>query len=209
MPFARIELFGGDMYKRRIHLGVAVRSARSDRGARQLGLLIVAVAGAAALAGCGKSADTPQSSDSEAPAQASAPETTAETAPAPASSTHEDIEAALAALPAPYNTANLKNGKAKFAFCQTCHTTTEGGPNITGPNLHGVFGRAAASLPGFSYSDALKGTGWTWDAQHVDTWVADPKAALPGTKMIFAGIKKPEDREDLIAYLMVKTGYKP
>jgi cytochrome c len=80
---------------------------------------------------------------------------------------------------------------------------------MTGPNLHGVFGRKAASVPGFTYSDVLKASGWTWDAARVDTWITDPKVALPGTKMTFAGLKDPKDRTDTIAYLMVHTGYKP
>jgi cytochrome c len=80
---------------------------------------------------------------------------------------------------------------------------------MTGPNLYGVFGRKAASVPGFSYSDPLKAAGWKWDAQHIDTWITDPKADLPGTKMTFAGLKDPKDRTDVIAYLMVNTGYKP
>jgi cytochrome c len=121
----------------------------------------------------------------------------------------EDMKKAQAALPAPYNTADLDNGQSKFALCQTCHTTAEDGPNMTGPNLHGVFGRKAASVPGFNYSDPLKATGWTWDAAKIDTWITDPKAALPGTKMTFAGLKDPKDRTDVIAYLMVNTGYKP
>jgi cytochrome c len=121
----------------------------------------------------------------------------------------EEMKKAQASLPAPYNTADLSNGESKFALCQTCHTVVEGGPNMTGPNLHGVFGRKAASKPGFNYSDALKATGWTWDAAHVDTWITDPKATLPGTKMTFAGFKDPKDRTDVIAYVMINTGYKP
>lgn len=121
----------------------------------------------------------------------------------------DDAKKALAALPAPYNTADLSNGESKFALCSTCHTLVAGGPNMTGPNLHGVFGRKAASTPGFNYSDALKATGWTWDGGHVDTWITDPKVAAPGTKMTFAGMKDPKDRTDVIAYLMVQSGFKP
>jgi len=165
---------------------------------RRLGLTLAAPAlAAAALAGCNKSATPPPAEQAAAPA------------PAPAQMSDAEKQKALAALPAPYNTADLANGESKFALCSTCHTLTEGGPNMTGPNLHGVFGRKAGVTPGFNYSDALKATGWTWDAAHVDTWITDPKAALPGTKMTFAGLKDPKDRTDVIAYLMIGTGFKP
>jgi cytochrome c len=120
-----------------------------------------------------------------------------------------DKAKALASLPAPFNTADLSNGESKFALCSTCHTLPAGAPNMTGPNLHGVFGRKAATLPGFSYSDALKASGWTWDAARIDAWITDPKVALPGTKMTFVGLKDPKDRTDVIAYLMVMSGFKP
>jgi cytochrome c len=166
---------------------------------RHLGPLIAVAACAAALAGCNKPANTsqPATSSTETPST-----------PAPAMSA-EDMKKAQASLPAPYNTADLDNGQSKFALCQTCHSIVQGGPNMTGPNLYGVFGRKAASVPGFSYSDPLKAAGWKWDAQHIDTWITDPKADLPGTKMTFAGLKDPKDRTDVIAYLMVNTGYKP
>jgi cytochrome c len=164
---------------------------------RHLGLMIAAAACAATLAGCNKQASTSQ------------PQTTTEQpSPGPALSA-EEMKKAQASLPAPYNTADLDNGQSKFALCQTCHTLVKDGPNMTGPNLYGVFGRKAASLPTFKYSDPLKAAGWTWDAARIDGWITDPKAALPGTKMTFAGFKDPKDRTDVIAWLMVNTGYKP
>ncbi|MFI4965300.1 MAG: c-type cytochrome [Caulobacterales bacterium] len=164
---------------------------------RHLGLTLAAVLATAAVAGCNKPSTSPPAGPSAGGATPSAPMSA------------EDMKKAQAALPAPYNTADLDNGQSKFALCSTCHTLTQGGPNMTGPNLYGVFGRKAASLPGFTYSDALKATGWTWDAAHIDTWITDPKAAAPGTKMTFAGLKDPKDRTDVIAYLMVNTGFKP
>jgi cytochrome c len=166
---------------------------------RLLGPVLAVAALAAVLSGCGKSATTPPAETNPAAATA--------TPAAPMSDA--EAKALQAKLPAPYNTADLTNGESKFALCSTCHTVAEGAPNMTGPNLHGVFGRKAASLPGFSYSDALKAAGWTWDAAHIDTWITDPKVAAPGTKMTFAGLKDPKDRTDVIAYLMVHTGYKP
>jgi cytochrome c len=162
---------------------------------RHLGLTLAAAAvAAAALAGCNK---TP------APPAEQAPST-------PISAMSDaDKQKALAALPAPYNTADLANGESKFALCAACHTLPQGGPNMTGPNLHGVFGRKAGALAGYTYSDALKATGWIWDAARIDTWITDPKVALPTTKMTFVGLKDPKDRTDVIAYLMIGTGFKP
>ncbi|MGZ6018352.1 MAG: c-type cytochrome [Phenylobacterium sp.] len=167
---------------------------------RHFGLTLTALAlTAAALTACNKSAP---------PAQGSGDQSATSATPGGAM-TDADKAKALSALPAPYNIADLSNGEAKFALCSTCHSLPEGAPNMTGPNLHGVFGRKAATAPNFNYSDALKATGWTWDAARIDTWITDPKAALPGTKMTFAGLKDPKDRTDVIAYLMVMTGFKP
>lgn len=142
-------------------------------------------------------------SSSEAPASAPAD------APAAAAPTDADKAAALAALPAPYNTGDLANGQSKFALCRSCHTITDGGPDLTGPNLHGVFGRKVGSRPGYAYSEVVKASSFTWDAEHLDKWLADPRGFMPGTKMTFPGLKDPKDRIDLIAYLKVETGYKP
>jgi cytochrome c len=162
---------------------------------RHLGLtLAAAVVASAALAGCNKSATQPADQTPSTP---------------PSAMTDAEKQKALAALPAPYNTADLANGESKFALCATCHTLPAGAPNMTGPNLHGVFGRKAGTLAGYTYSDPMKASGWTWDAARVDTWITDPKTALPGTKMTFVGFKDPKDRTDVIAYLMIGTGYKP
>lgn len=137
--------------------------------------------------------------------------TTPATAEAPAAPEMSDAEkqALLASFPAPYNTADLANGEAKFGLCRSCHTITPGGANMTGPNLHGVFGRKAAQVENYKYSDALKTSGIVWDANHLDQWLAKPMTYLPGTKMSFAGLKDAKDRTDLIAFLMVETGHKP
>lgn len=117
--------------------------------------------------------------------------------------------ALLASLPTPYNEGDLDNGRRAFARCRSCHTITEGGSNMTGPNLYGIFGRQAGSHPGFKYSPAVRDAGFTWDAEHLDHWLENPRTFLNGTKMSFAGIPDATDRRDVIAFLKVETGYTP
>jgi cytochrome c len=148
---------------------------------------------AAALAGCGPSSSSSSSSAASAPA----PPTAAEKA------------AVLAALPAPYHTADLDNGESKFALCRSCHTITPGGANMTGPNLYGVFGRKPAQAPDYAYSSVLKSANFVWDLADLDKWLSSPRDFLPGTKMTFPGFKDAKDRIDVIAYLAVESGYKP
>ena len=127
--------------------------------------------------------------------------------PAASSAADAASKAAVAALPAPYNTADIAHGKALFAQCRSCHTAVEGGSDMVGPNLYGVFGRVAGSKEKFNYSPALKSAGFTWDAEHLDAWLKDPRGYLPGAKMTFAGLPEEKDRIDVIAYLKTETGY--
>ena len=137
-----------------------------------------------------------------------APTTPGEAASAPVASAAEKA-ALLAALPAPWNTADLDNGRRAFARCRSCHTITDGGSNMTGPNLYGVFGRQAGAHPGFNYSAAMKEADFVWDGERLDHWLENPRTFLKGTKMSFAGIPDPTDRRDVIAFLKVETGYTP
>jgi cytochrome c len=84
--------------------------------------------------------------------------------------------------------------------CAICHTL-EAGKNKIGPSLAGVVGRKAGSVPGFTYSDANKKSGDTWDEQTLDSYLTDPRKFMPGTKMVFTGLKSAEDRKELIEYL--------
>lgn len=129
--------------------------------------------------------------------------------PAPRQKTDAERMALLATLPSPYDAGHLENGRRVFARCRSCHTVAEGAPNMTGPNLWGVFGREAGSLPGYNYSTALRNADFAWDAEHLDQWLTRPRDFLPGNKMSFAGIPMPDERRDLIAYLKVETGYGP
>jgi cytochrome c len=142
----------------------------------------------------------------ESQTDTSAANATASTPAAAAPVSDADKQKLLASLPAPYNAADLANGQSKYAVCRSCHSLTADGPNMTGPNLHGLFGRKAGSHPDFNYSDGLKDSGITWDAASLDKWIEQPRAVIPGTKMAFAGIKDAKDRADLIGYLKVEAG---
>lgn len=92
-------------------------------------------------------------------------------------------------------------GEAIFKrTCAVCHTTEEG-KNKLGPSLHGVVGRHSASLQGYSYSDAMKKADKTWDDQTLNTYLTNPRELVPGTKMIFVGLKSEEERQNVIAFL--------
>lgn len=92
-------------------------------------------------------------------------------------------------------------GEKVFKKCKTCHSL-EAGKNKIGPSLAGVFGRTAAGAEGFKkYSDALKSSGVVWDEASIDSFLAKPKDFIPGNKMKFAGLKKEDQRKDVIAYL--------
>jgi cytochrome c len=91
-------------------------------------------------------------------------------------------------------------GKKVFAKCMACHTT-EAGKNKVGPTLHGIFGRKSGTVEGFTYSDAMKNAGITWSEAELDKYLTNPKKDVPGNKMAFPGLPKPDDRANVIAYL--------
>ena len=92
-------------------------------------------------------------------------------------------------------------GEALSKKCTTCHDFSKGGPNKVGPNLWGIVGSKHAHKEDFAYSDAIKGLPGNWSEQALSDFLTKPKAYAPGTKMAFAGLKKPEERAALIAYL--------
>jgi cytochrome c len=102
--------------------------------------------------------------------------------------------------------ADIAKGEAQFKKCASCHTIDKGGAQGIGPNLYGIVGAKHAHIPGFGYSDAMKATGdKVWDWPSLAAWLSNPKKYIPGNKMSFAGISKPEDRANLIAYLNSKS----
>jgi cytochrome c len=112
-------------------------------------------------------------------------------------------QAAAPSEPLPVLLAKADAGKGQAAArkCTSCHTFAKGEPNKVGPNLYAVIGRPVASHPGFNYSAALKSKGGEWTYEDMDKFVANPKGAVPGTTMAFAGVPQAGERADLLAYL--------
>lgn len=97
-------------------------------------------------------------------------------------------------------------GKRLFNRCRACHNLTATARTRIGPNLDSIFGRQAGSAEGFTrYSQALKDADFTWTEQNLNEWLVQPRSFLPGNKMAFAGLKKEQDRKDLMAYLREAT----
>ena len=91
-------------------------------------------------------------------------------------------------------------GKTVFQKCAICHST-DANVNKVGPSLHDVVGRHSASIANYEYSSAMKSANKVWDPKELDTYLTDPRAEVPGTKMIFPGLKSEADRQNVIAYL--------
>lgn len=96
-------------------------------------------------------------------------------------------------------------GERVFAQCKACHTVEKGGRNGIGPNLFGIFGSKAGTVEGFKFSDELKASGIVWDDKTMAEFLKDPKGRIPGNKMVFAGIRRPDQLNDLLAYLKKAT----
>ena len=92
-------------------------------------------------------------------------------------------------------------GEKVFVVCKACHQIGENAKSAIGPALNGVIGRRAGSVAGYSYSDANKDSGITWDEATFREYIRDPKAKVPGTKMIYAGLKDEQKTNDLVAFL--------
>lgn len=107
---------------------------------------------------------------------------------------HADLEAAL-------NNAELAKGERVLKKCAACHTVEQDGKNKVGPNIYGIVGGSVAAVEGFKYSKALTAYGGEWTVERLDAFLTKPRNEVKGTKMSFAGLKKEQDRANLIAYL--------
>ncbi len=92
-------------------------------------------------------------------------------------------------------------GEKVFAQCRACHQIGPNAKNAVGPELNGVIGRHSGSVEGYNYSPANKNSGITWDEATFREYIQNPKAKIPGTKMIYAGLKDEQKINDLVAYL--------
>ena len=126
---------------------------------------------------------------------------TASSETTPAQPAAEPIPDFAMAIPA----ADVMKGEMIAQQCMACHDFTKGGPNKIGPNLYGVIGRARATHPGFDYSAAMKAKGGNWTYADIFEFIKQPQVFIPGTKMTFGGLPKPQDRLDVIAWLRMQA----
>ena len=97
--------------------------------------------------------------------------------------------------------ATAQDGQSLYRRqCSTCHAT-EAGQNKIGPTMHGIAGSKSAGVPGFEFSDAMKSANLTWTDDTLAKYLADPKGTVPGTKMVYAGMKNPDDVKAVVEYL--------
>jgi cytochrome c len=195
---------------------------------RRVGWTVVGLVAVAALTACGQSGPdnqaaandvTPEPANMASVENIAAPDaneamadTTANEA-APAAAAEGNQVGNTAAVAAPPAKAALSDAKAApavaaaverpkaFAVCAACHSTGAGEPHRMGPNLHGVAGAKAGTRPGYNYSEAMRSAGFTWTPAQLDTYLLAPTATVPGTKMMFPGVKDEKARGEIIRYL--------
>lgn len=123
----------------------------------------------------------------------------------PAQAQQAAAPAAVEAIAPLLASADVKAGQAVAKQCMSCHTFEKGGPNRVGPNLWGVIGGKKAHAQGFNYSQAMQSADGTWSYDDLNKFLHDPKGTIPGTRMTFAGVKKTQDRANLVAWMRTQA----
>ena len=100
---------------------------------------------------------------------------------------------------------DLERGRKLYLQCRACHSLKENEPHKIGPNLFKIIGSTAGSMKGYNYSDAFSKSEIVWTIENLDLWLERPYEIIPGNKMVFSGMRKQEDRNDLIAYVYDQT----
>jgi cytochrome c len=163
--------------------------------------LLAGVAAMSALAACGgadKAAEAPATTETVAEAPA------AEAPAVDVAASEEAAPAAEATVTYASLTGDAAKGEKIFGQCRACHVAEEG-VNRVGPSLWNLVGRTAGSIDGFKYSPANKNSGLVWSEEQLFTYLEAPQQTIKGTYMAFAGLKKPQDRADVIAYLKTRS----
>lgn len=111
------------------------------------------------------------------------------------------LSVAFGLIAAPANGQDIAQGEQLFKKCQICHSIGPGAKNKVGPILNGLDGRHSGSVEGFSYSEANKSSGIVWNEQSFKDYIKDPRARIPGTKMVFPGIKDDQEIASLWLYI--------
>jgi cytochrome c len=182
-----------------------IEMKQSESKVRFGSLVLCVAASALALSACGKKDDTADTSADTAPAATTTTAAAADAGAAPAAAkvAADNVDTISGAKFASF-TGDADKGKADFVTCTTCHAI-EAGVNKIGPSLHGVVGRPAGSIAGYSYSAANKGSGITWSQEKLFQYLENPQRVVPGTKMSFPGWSDPQKRADVIAYLKANS----
>ena len=156
--------------------------------------LLAAAAAAVVLAACGNKSD-----DAVSNVNTATPLTAATLGVQNVLTTQEYLAQAR------YADTNRRNGAVQAQICRVCHSFDDGGPNMIGPALHGFFGTGVGSRNRYDYSPVMRNANFVWTPRALDGWLAQPGRFLPGNRMMFAGVMRQSDRDDLIAYLLDET----
>ncbi len=166
---------------------------------------------AAVLTACGGQAENSQPSTS-APSAQTQTEPAAQTQPVAASPAAQAAPAApktpspeFANLPEPYVNADFARAKRIWRQCSSCHNLAADADHLVGPNLYGMFERKVGVAEGFNYSNALQEADFDWTPEQLNEWLTNPQKFLPGNRMSFRGVRKPDDRTNVIAYIMAAS----